>query len=430
MDHETASSDRRWLTVIVAVSLVLRLLFVAFVAAKVPQLNQGQEPKQGLDIARQIVAGNGFLEHFEGFEYRNWRPPVFPLFLAGVLITFGEQGVLYSLAVVASLVPIIVFFLARRLFDRRVALVAAAFTAVNPSFIYSNGWPSPEALAMALLLGTFLLAYRSLDDDSAWVPVLMGVLAALSALCRSFYLMLLPIIPLWRLLNRDRGRRWLRQMVLFGAAAAATLAPWAIRNQHVHGKLTLKTTDGGLVFFSANVPSWLLNDVETKAVTFPAPEYKARKHEMVGLSELERDRWFWREGIKYIEQYPRAYVARAFERIWLMWKPYPYLKGDHRPMSLIRAGVMVVTFVPTLLLAVLGMVMARQRWRELSLMYALGVGMTLTGALIHAVIRYRVPLEPFLLVLAAYSSVALWHRLTAPVKKETVPAPAAMSGAG
>jgi len=53
-------------------------------------------------------------------------------------------------------------------------------------------------------------------------------------------------------------------------------------------------------------------------------------------------------------------------------------------------------------LALLGAVAARLRWRRLSLLYFLIFYYSGTYILVRAIIRYRMPLEPFLIILASH----------------------------
>jgi len=67
-----------------------------------------------------------------------------------------------------------------------------------------------------------------------------------------------------------------------------------------------------------------------------------------------------------------------------------------------------------LLLAAWGAVASRRRWRELLLLYLLFGYYTALHMVLMAITRYRLPLEPFLIVLAAHGLVELWKRRASP----------------
>jgi hypothetical protein len=75
------------------------------------------------------------------------------------------------------------------------------------------------------------------------------------------------------------------------------------------------------------------------------------------------------------------------------------------------AVVAGLTFVPVLLLALWGAAVSLSRWRPLLLLAMIVLYFTGLHMVFMAVTRYRLPLEPYVIVLAAWGALDIWGRL-------------------
>jgi 4-amino-4-deoxy-L-arabinose transferase-like glycosyltransferase len=155
--------------------------------------------------AQQILAGDvlsayhrykGFMQEIAPLEtwYRWWggkeifrTAPLFPYAVAGLLAVSGGSllFVLFVQLLVGAIHPLVLFGLARRVFDERVGLAAAGLTALYGPFIFYQGvllrdWLPPFLEPLALLL---LLRARENRRGRDWL--LAGAALGL-ALCSGF----------------------------------------------------------------------------------------------------------------------------------------------------------------------------------------------------------------------------------------------------
>jgi hypothetical protein len=83
------------------------------------------------------------------------------------------------------------------------------------------------------------------------------------------------------------------------------------------------------------------------------------------------------------------------------------------------------TFVPVLLLSGLGLLFARNNMRRLSPVLLFGLGYTAINMIMAGTIRYRLPLEPFLLILASFAVSQIffngvsWHSKQTPSSRQS-----------
>lgn len=391
-----------------AAALALQLVFAFGIARYFRELNDKQIGDQGYDIAVNLVDGKGYVHNWFGLEYVAWRPPVFPLLMAGLISVFGKGwgAIKAVLALCGAGTSVMTAYLGRRMFNARVGLLAALVTALNPSLIFSSGWPEPSCLIALLLVTGCVAMFRARDGDLKDAAA-AGGLMGFTVLAKTFYLTWPVYATIWLLLQRDALGRKLQKAAVIWAVTLAVASPWMVRNYMVFHTPRIATTDTSLVFWAANAKSWL--DTPVLEQKLPPKEFHERFEEFGHLSEIERDKWFLNDAMKTVRENKGAYVSRVFERIWLIWKPFPYVpKWGALPAA--KFAFMLVTFGPILGFFLASVWLLRRQWRKFALSYLLILGVTGSLALVHGVSRYRVPLEPLLIVQGAYAMALVWER--------------------
>src|SRR5690349_7891023 len=168
---------------VLVLALVLRIGYVALT----PGYAIVDDARDYDAHARSIAAGDGFARLGPGPErVTAFRPPAYPLLLAGVYRLTGHEtkadtrrvvdGRIAN-ALVGTAIVALIGVLALQLFDRRVALVAMALAAVYLPLILIGGALMSEPLFTALLLGALAaaIAHRRSAHRLRWV-LLAGVL--------------------------------------------------------------------------------------------------------------------------------------------------------------------------------------------------------------------------------------------------------------
>src|SRR3954469_5609155 len=167
-----------WAVVVVlALALALRLGYVALT----PGYAIVHDARDYDTHARSIAARAGFARLGPGpSRVTAFRPPAYPILLAGVYTLTGhetkadEQRVVagrVANALVGTAIVALIGVLALQVFDRRVALAAMALAAVSLPLILVGGALMSEPLFAALLLGslTAAIAYRRSAHRLHWV---------------------------------------------------------------------------------------------------------------------------------------------------------------------------------------------------------------------------------------------------------------------
>lgn len=255
----SSRADRRRLTVLLALAVIVRLLYVA---STPPEAATASVDGWGYHrLAINLEKEHGFSLRAEApFIPDSIRTPLYPIFLWLVRGVFGTGPRLPSIvqAVIDGGTTLLTVWLAARLAGPRAGRVAGLLYALNPTQIrYVNDVLTETLLSFLLtcsvcLLVRYLLPAEEQPSSRMW---LLGaaVTAGLAALCKPTVqylpLLWLPVLALPRsaahLATRLRDR--LIDGVLLVTFAAALLAPWMIRNQIIFGRPFVSTAFEGNV---------------------------------------------------------------------------------------------------------------------------------------------------------------------------------------
>ena len=212
-----------------------------------------------VEIAENILLGNGFVHSPDTpsatVTGQLAREPVYALVLASILAAFGELDPFMMLlqTLINSLTCLVLYFIARKTFNRRVALLACFLYAVYP---FASWYVS--RVAYETLLG-FLVALLTLglvylfERLSLRRALMVGFLLGVVVLCKGTYL-LFPFALLPGLMIRfgAKNRNVISCCLVVALSMAALLSPWIMRNYLVSGEFVPVSSHGGIVFLLGN----------------------------------------------------------------------------------------------------------------------------------------------------------------------------------
>ncbi len=393
--------ERRIEAGIFLLALVLRLARVGYLEYRGTGLS-GPDALSYDDLARSLRAGKGlqkqdynqlFTDGTPSLTVYSFRPPLLPIVLAGVYGSAGHHLVAgrVVMALLGAATCVIVCRIGRRVFDAKAGALAGILAAVYPKFVYYGGLLVTETLCTFLLAAAVwaLLAARDAERaNGRWLAG--GALLGLSALARSSLLLFPAAILAWLVLVRGEKRRTAREAALLLAGFVVMMAPWWVRNSAIHGRFVPATTEGGYTF-------WVTNNERATGgghCFWPDPPGG-----FDGLTEAEIDREFFRRGWAWVRAHPGGFLRLSGGKFLRFWRLWPH--ASEPSIGLAKAIVAGATFTPVLLFALWGAVVARSRWRPLLLFYMIFLYFTALHMVFMAITRYRLPLEPYLIILAA-----------------------------
>jgi len=400
--------ERRAGLVVFVLALVVRLGWVGVIQLRGGALF-GPDALSYDVLATNLLEGEGlwkwdyqglFLDPHRALAVRSFRPPLLPLVLAGIYGVAGHRWWVgrLAMALASAAACVVVARIARRVFDARVGFITGVVMAFYPKLVYYAGalvTENPYILLLALALWALV---AGLEEGRWWRWLGAGALMGLATLCRSALLAFPPLACLWVVAMRPRWRSVV-EAVLVAVGFVAVMSPWWVRNASVHGRFVPATTEGGLTF-------WVCN--RRGADGGGHVDYTPARGQFEGLTEAEIDKKFYRLGWAEVKAAPWNFVRLLGAKFVRFWRPWPH--ASEAAVGPWKAALAGATFVPTLVLAVVGAIVGRGRWRVLSLFYLLFAYYTGLHMVFMAVTRYRLPLEPYLIMLAARGAVGLFSR--------------------
>ena len=380
----------------VLVAVLLRWLYVT----TLPDAVIWSDEREYLRLSQSLVRG-------EGFVTPQQRPTAdraigYPFWLALIARVRLDSPTAVRLAqVVLSVACLLLMYgIARQLGDDRRALVALWFGALYPYFIYMAGAVLPTTLFRFLLLAAVWLLIAAARQQRTATLFAGGALFGLAILTVPSGLVLVCIAGFWLYVSEKVA--WHRMAWLF-AGCLVVVSPWLMRNYYQLGVWQVATS-GGYNFWLGNNPA---AQIELPGSIVMPGDMQKRLQAL--QDEKEISRLYQTEAMAFIEQKPAAALWRTFKKAILFWRldPSPATQSYVRQDSVVR-WLGIVCFSLLLFMAVLGSVTmppAAKGARTLWLLF--GLAFTLVHAVTIVKVRFRLPLDHFILVLAAFGLVWL-----------------------
>jgi 4-amino-4-deoxy-L-arabinose transferase-like glycosyltransferase len=421
---EASRPRSRWLPRILIAALVLRV--VAAVALQWGLDHYWQRPflimgdAEGYwDLAGDVAAGREYAVYEP--PRRVLRMPGFPAVLAVSRLVFGDAllPARLLLAVVGTLACWGVYAFGKSLLGERVGLWSAAYVAVSPTLVlFSVLILSETVFAATVVLAVYSAVplirrsdgpsattktHDSSQRDSAvgrvGIIVCAGLASAVACYVRPSWL-LAPVLltAAMFVLRRDRWRAAIEGVGVCVVMLLALL-PWGLRNQRATGHFVVTT-----LWMGPSLYDGLHHGAtgDSDMTFFDAENLQGR-----GMSEFQVNAHYKERAVQFAREHPGRAVELAFIKLWRFWSPWPNADQFRGLLPLLAT---LASSVPLFVFALVG----AWRHRRDGGLLLLTAGPVLYFSALHLVfvssLRYRLPAEYPLAVLAAAGLVALWSR--------------------
>lgn len=406
--------DRRWWTelgLVVGLGALVRLLFVFVVARHDEPLgDQLYYSAQALTNAR----GNWFEQPFVTGAPAADHPPLTSALLTPITWISESTGSFVTaqrlmMVLVGVVAIVLVALIGRRVGGARVGLIAAAITAVYANVWVNDGLVMAESPAFLLVAATTLVALKFMDDPTTARAAMLGALVGSMALTRAELLLALPLVLILVIAtgrsNRVPAGKSVAALVV---AALVVLLPWVAWNQTRFSDSVFLSTNDGLTVAGANCDRTYFDDVGSWDIWCA---YDVEIPENADASEASR--LMRREGLHYLSEhagrFPVVVAARMARVMSVGYFGSVNAAGEAegRPSWVsILGAVQFWLLVPV---AAVGFRSVGHRVRRLVLV-AFWPVVFVTVVAANAYVRFRLPAEVGLVVLAACGVVALSER--------------------
>jgi len=374
------------------------------------------DEKYHVDLAEKINAG------IDSPDEPFYRAPLYPHFLA-ILFKITDNSLYASRLIqniLGSFLAVLIYLLALKLFNRKIAFWSAVIAVFYPTFLYFDSTLLITSL-MILLSALLIWQLYRCQEGSYRQFFYTGILLGLAGLARPNILLLGPalIIWIWLIIKPRIGwKKAIINYIIIGLTAFIVILPITIRNYAVSHEFVLIAWQGGYNFFignnhqasgwSATVPginkSW--EGGYTQAIAFTEQtEGKKLKYSEVS------DFWYhqtWQE----IRNYPATFIKLLFKKIRLLFNGYEipnnqniYLARQFAPLikPLLFNKLIYFPFGLLAPLALMGLVLSLKQWRKYLLVYLFLISYAISFLLFFVCARYRQPMIPFFILFGVYA---------------------------
>ena len=352
------------------------------------------DQREYLSLAESVLAGRGLQMFDARFGQTVWayRTPGYPLLVAAC--DASPRAVRAVQAIVDTSTVLAVYLLARRLARGESAAppMAASLVAVNPFLIYFSGLILGETVFTATLVwGTYLAVSRR--------AVAAGVVLTAGVLVRPSGLLLVPIL-VGAAVNSPVNTtgvgpydwwRFLRAASTAAVILCVGLLPWAWRNDARLGRWVWTTTNGGITLYDGFNPAATGGSDQRFVTADPTLQPIIREGEVARSADLQRRAAQWAGAT--LNRLP----ALTLRKIARTWSPVPLSGEFGRPLYVLVSAAYAVPFDGLVLVGLFRRGLSRRAKVMLLLPAAY---FTAVHAMTVGSLRYRVPVEPLLAVVA------------------------------
>jgi hypothetical protein len=374
------------------------------------------------NVAKSIAAGQGFSSPLRLVDTGPtvWFTPIFPYLVAGIFKIWGIYTDTSRLVIItlncafAALTVIPIYGSARRTFGDGVAVGASwAWVFLPTSLFFPITWIWDTAMAALFLALIFWATLAMRDAKTVWAWAGYGALWATGVLVNPSMLSLLPFLAGWAIWQaRSDSKLWTK----FASAAMLVfllgLVPWTVRNYLVFGKVIVLRSNFGLELWLGNNPNvpdtwaaWMHpNDNIDEAL-----KYK-NMGEIAYMAKKQHDAFV------FMRTHPGDtlnFMYRRFVENWLAISDSPVDFWGNAPLY-IRAFFILNVLLS--LSTLLGVLFAYRLRHPQAFPYAMvPLIFPIIFYVTHSSLRYRFPMDPIMMILAAYGV----SRMIAMVRKKS-----------
>ena len=354
---------------------------------------------EAIGIADSIVGGKGFSSpYLTNTGPSAWLTPVYPYLLAVIFKVWGAQtraAILAALAlneVFSVLTCIPVFFVAKRVGGPRLALTASLLWAVYPLsalVAFDAVWYSSlSALLLACALWA-TLAIRDSERTRDWIGY--GLLWGANLLTNATAASLLPFVLAWLIWKRSAGSGRVQRPLLAAFVMVLVCLPWMIRNYDVFHAFVPLRSNFGATLWQANVPG----------AGDPTDSF-AERASMAEMGEVAYSQDRQQRALAFMisdaQAHPQHMAEKVFQRMNRLWM------GISHPLDQFDSEwPRIVTNLGLCAMGLLGLIfLYRRSLDQFWLFVVFPVSFPLVYYLTVSSNIYRHPIDPALVVLAAY----------------------------
>jgi 4-amino-4-deoxy-L-arabinose transferase-like glycosyltransferase len=407
-----------WAAGIFFLAILLRIIHIAAIQQHSPFFDVFPGDLGSYDRWATAIIEQGWL----GREIF-YQDPLYSYVLAFIYKAIGRDFFwVYTIqALLGAATALVIFLIGSRIFNKATGIIGGLFYACYAPAIFFDGLLLKVSFAAFLLsFAVYFIAGRGLKEIGP-NQILSGVFMGLATLTRGNFLLILPVIFLALLLNRQVDlKRRIGMALLFVIGNLLILVPVAARNYAVSNDLVLTTSQAGQNFYIGQNPE--ANGTYVK-LSFVRPEplfeqedfhKEAEKRLDKELTPSEVSKYWFSQGMEFIKSEPLSFIKLTGKKLLLFFNNYEIPDNHnfyfHKKYSNVLQALPISfgLMSPFIILGFLGILYERKPGS----LFILAIQVVYIGSIIlfYMFSRYRMVIQPLLCLSAAYGVTLLYKQ--------------------
>jgi Flp pilus assembly protein TadD/4-amino-4-deoxy-L-arabinose transferase-like glycosyltransferase len=355
-----------------------------------------------------------------------FRAPLYPYFLGIIYKVFGQNFLIPRLIqlIIGSLSCVLIWLIARNLFDRRVGLISGIIAALYGPFMFFEA----ELLITPFIvfLGLYSI-YLLIRNKFFWAGLVLGM-AAITRPNILIFILFVPLLGYFFLKRGNHAGRNRSMLSIFVPWIGVLLfvAPVTLRNWAVSKDFVVIASQGGVNFYIGNNPH---SNGITAIVPGTRGTWWGGYHDAVRMAETASEKklkpsevsdfWF-KQSFDFIRGQPFAWTKLMLRKtciFWFGWEPpnnkdIGFFSRYSRLLSMLvwRCGI----FIPFGLLAPLalcGIFASLRKWRKHMFTFGFIFFYMISVIAFFVCSRFRIPVAAGLIPYASFFLVYMWRKI-------------------
>ncbi len=362
--------------------------------------------------ARRIAAGDlaGTTPFF--------RAPFYPYFVGALYSIFGP---IYSVPIlvqhlIGAFSCSLTYLFTLTCFDRRTARTAGILSLFYWVFIYFENELLLDSLLVPISIALIWLLIRAARNPNGPALFSTGLVFGLAIITRPNYLAFAPFLLIWMWFVFSKNFLLTAKRLLpLAIGSALAILPVTLHNLIAGGEFVLVSSQGGINFYignnqNADGTSPIIPELGIDWTLEECAELALRESGAPGkeITNSKVSSHFYGKAIQFIAEQPLVWSKLTLKKLGFFWNAHEI--QNNRNLYFLRQYASVTRILPPLFcivspLSILGLLLIFRYNRRYHIIGLFVIVYMLTVVMFFVNARFRLPVLPFLIILA---SIAFW----------------------
>jgi hypothetical protein len=414
-DNQLKTQDLLFILVIFTAALILRILYLSdYVRTDIYPVLYGSDSHSYLQWAKDIASG----DLWGTKAFMKW--PLYAYFLGVLLkISRGSIAFVYSIQLFLGAINcVLVYFIAKTMFNRIVGFIAALLCVWYGLFIFYDSLIMYTSLSLLLnsLLFLFILNLKDLNFKNLFlIGIFLGLCTITQANIIVFGILAILCI-LWQ--KRISFAKFIYNLSFFLFGLSLIVGGVTLKNYLAEKDFVLIAGNIGLNFYLGNNPE-AKGIFHAPAYLTPGQDWMFRDTRIIAEMETGRDlktsevsRFWFNRGMQFIKSNPKDYLSLVFKKFVYLFSPKEYIHEMEYYIIADRIRVFKILFMDLrfiLPFCILGMLLSLRKLKDTFLIYLFLIALSPSIILFFVTARYRMAMVPILSIFASVGIFNIWE---------------------